>query len=172
MKRRRKPPTGKGVMSVEVSTAGLAAQSEKMQLVAIAVRDLVFLERPCDGPVSVDELRRSGVLDEHELEVGATVGFPTAETVELRLNIRLVPKGELKPFEVKLGISGLFRKAPDQRNRDAVAILGLIGGPLLFPFAREVIMNTLARTIFGPIGIQPLRLGALFSDGDLAKIQD
>lgn len=171
MKKRSRPAKRGPLVPVGSEPTSLAQQSAAMLLVGIAVRELVFKERPSDSQISVDELRQRGALNEFELQVGASVGFPSAELAELRLSVSLVPKGDLKPFEVNLVISGMFRKAPGQSNRDAAAVLNQMGGPLLFPFAREVMMNTVARSIFGAIGIQPIRIGPLFSESALDEIK-
>ena len=122
--------------------------------------------------MTVEQLRDRGALSEQDLNIQASIGFPANQLAELRLHVSFMPHAEIRAFELHVIISGAFITPQGVSHRNIAKILGVLGGNILFPFAREVIMSTLGRGVFGQLAVQPVRLESLFNEEYIAAIAD
>ena len=166
MARAKKPKRrGKAAGREDRGTAGAP-----VQLIAVAIRELVYRELPLPGHVQVADLVATGTFRQPSLRVSSSITVAPQNLLEVSIQATLTPVGDLKAFELSVRLSGLFQRRADMANRDAAAQLSVLGGRLLFPFVREALMTAMSKTIFGALTIQPVTLEPLFPPEVLAGI--
>ncbi len=108
----------------------------------------IFLER--DAPeVSIELQTQARALGEEAFEVVLTV------TVKAKI-------GEKNVFLVEVGQGGIFRiKNVPAENVEALLFVACPN--ILFPYAREVISDSVARAGFSPVILQPVNFEALYA---------
>jgi hypothetical protein len=147
-----------------------AGSPSSIELLGVAVRGLTFAELPMDRPVSVAQMMESGALQEHTISLEFGIQFPQPEFVELSVTATVEPAGSIKPFSLSVKVAGVFKHAPGISNRAAAEIMNELGVRMLMPFAREAVMTTMTKTIFGPIILQPMIVNAPFNREFLNRI--
>lgn len=141
-----------------------------IELLGVAVRGLTFAELPLEQPVSVAHLMESGVLQEQTISLEFGIQFPQPEFVELSVTVTVEPAGTLKPFSLSVKVAAVFKYATGISNRAAAEIMNELGVRMLMPFAREAVMTTMTKTIFGPIVLQPMIVTAPFNRDFLERL--
>jgi preprotein translocase subunit SecB len=109
----------------------------------------IFLEQ--EGPEIAIQLQTViGTLGEDAYEVTLTV------TATAKL-------GEKTVFLVEVGQAGIFRiKNVPEENMSA--LLSIACPNILFPYAREVISDSVVRAGFAPVVLQPVNFEALYAE--------
>ncbi len=141
----------------EPQTAPISEQTEpSFGIEKLYVKDLsvevpnapeIFLER--EGPeIGIQFTTRARQLDETHIEVELVV------TVTAKI-------GEKTVFLVEANQAGIFRAA-NIPAEDIEPLMGIACPNILFPFAREVISDTVIRAGFAPVLLQPINFEALY----------
>lgn len=154
------------------SAVPVASEAAPIRLLAVAVRELVYRELRPEGAMTIGDVVARGGLQEQTLQLSGAVRFAPPNFVEVLLDAKLEPVGEVKPFELSVRLSGMFQRHPAISNRRAAEMLNDIAARMLFPFIREALMTMTSKTIYGTIAIQPVTLGPLFKPEAIASIKN
>lgn len=85
------------------------------------------------------------------------------DTFEVTLTVTVTAKiGEKTVFLVEIGQAGIFhiRNIPDENLEP---LLSIACPNILFPYAREVVSDTVARAGFAPVILQPVNFEGLYA---------
>jgi preprotein translocase subunit SecB len=143
-----------------------AAANTQPQLMVLAqyIKDLSF-ENP-NAPRSLGQTTQPQI--NISVNVGATPLGPTDFEVELRLEGKAETAGSVM-FNIELVYAGVFRV--QNVPQDSVNPLVMIECPrLLFPFAREIIANSVRNGGFPPLLLDPIDFVVLYQQR-MAQVQ-
>lgn len=118
------------------------------------------------GKVATDAVGSSAVT----FSMSGRVIAQDRNTVALHVDFDLKPVGLTTGIQIAISLSALFARMPEI---DALAFISFVnrqGGPLLFPFIRELTANLTQRGLYEPIWLDPVSLDPLLAEDQVIAI--
>lgn len=141
-----------------------------MSILGVGLRELQLRELPQDPTAPPRVLGQ--MIPNASMEMRGGLEFLDEETAAMSMEA-IVRDADPRPLvELTIRITAFFRFGEGIPRRVIASHLSRMGGPMIFPYLRETVHSTMARSIYGPIILPPTIIQPLLSDEQLASIPD
>lgn len=147
-----------------------SASAITMSIIGVGLRELYLKALPQDPTAPPRVLGQ--MIPNASMEMRGGLEFLDAETAAMSMEA-IVRDADPRPLvELTLTITAFFRFGEGIPRRLIASQLSRMGGPMIFPYLRETVHSTMARSIYGQIILPPTIIQPLLSDEQLSSIPE